>query len=98
MPGAGCRIGQLAGAGGFRLEGELDLSTAPRLGDRLRDVVAAGGPILVDLSALEFMDSTGIQVLIEAARAIEARGWCLYVHVDGGMVASVLELVGLDSI
>ena len=49
------------------LTGELDISTAPRVEEELRRV-EEGRPavILLDLRALEFMDSTGLRVIVSA--------------------------------
>jgi anti-sigma B factor antagonist len=56
------------------LIGELDISTAPRLEEDLRRVEAGSPQVLVlDLSKLTFMDSTGLRLLIGAdARARDA--------------------------
>jgi anti-sigma B factor antagonist len=51
------------------LRGELDLSTAPLLEDELTRAKATAAPtIVVDLDELEFIDSSGLHVLIEHAR------------------------------
>ena len=46
------------------LRGELDLGSAGRLERALRE---HGGPVLLDLRELTFMDSTGVRVLLEAS-------------------------------
>ena len=49
------------------LSGELDISTAPRVEEELRRVEDGHPPVIVlDLSALEFMDSTGLRVIVSA--------------------------------
>jgi anti-sigma B factor antagonist len=59
--------------------GEIDALTAPRLGRRLLGLVAEGKTLLVvDLSLVTFMDSTGIGVLLNALRRVTGR--------DGGLV------------
>jgi anti-sigma B factor antagonist len=52
----------------IRLVGELDISTADALEQLLSELGAPGGPdrILVDLSGLRFMDSTGLRLLVTA--------------------------------
>jgi len=50
------------------LLGELDIAGAPRLEQEFRDVEAGdAGSIIVDLRGLEFIDSTGIRLLLMAA-------------------------------
>jgi anti-sigma B factor antagonist len=85
-------IGPVEGIRGIRLEGEFDLSTLGQLEGPLQDALLAGGPVLLDLTALTFMDSSAIKTLLEAARLLESRGWCLYLHVEEGEVSRVLEL------
>jgi anti-sigma B factor antagonist len=49
------------------VEGELDLATAPRLKGPLTDALKDGGrEVVVDMSALTFIDSTALRVLVEA--------------------------------
>ena len=62
------------------LRGEIDAMTAPRLGSRLFGLADEGKRgVVVDLSDVTFMDSTGIGVLLNALRhftvASHAR-WC----------------------
>ena len=80
---------------GIRLEGELDMSTAPALEEALRPAVDEGGAILIDLSGLTFMDSTGIGAFIRAAVALRERG-CIVLHGEGDRVRRVLDLARLD--
>jgi anti-sigma B factor antagonist len=81
--------------GSIRLAGELDMSTAPQLGEVLDVAVEHGGTILVDLSELTFMDSTGIGAFLRAAVALRGRG-CLILHGEQDRVRRVLDLVRLD--
>ena len=59
----------------IELIGELDLDGAPRLEEELRQVEASDATsIVVDLGALEFIDSTGIRLLVMASeRCAEGR-------------------------
>lgn len=79
----------------IRLAGELDMSNASQLREVLDVAVAHGGTILVDLRELTFMDSTGINVFLRAAIALDGRG-CLILHGEQNGVRRVLDLVGLD--
>jgi anti-sigma B factor antagonist len=59
----------------LELIGELDLDGAPRLEEELRRVEASdANVIIVDLGALEFIDSTGIRLLLMAADRCRADG------------------------
>lgn len=54
--------------------GEVDMVTAPQLGRRLLGLVDAGKTLMiVDLSKVTFMDSTGLGVLLDALRHLTSR-------------------------
>lgn len=58
-----------------RLSGELDLASAPHLEHELeRADVDAAPAVVFDLDALEFLDSTGLQVLLARHRRASDRG------------------------
>lgn len=84
------------------VRGELDLSTAPQLEGPLEDAIADGeGSILVDLSECEFIDSTGIALIVRAWQQLDrAAGGdgngrvVICSHND--QVRRVLEITGLD--
>jgi anti-sigma B factor antagonist len=56
------------------LTGELDFATAFDVEMRLEQAVARADRVVVDLSGLEFIDSTGIRALLEAHRAARLNG------------------------
>jgi anti-anti-sigma factor len=61
-----CEISREADAARIRPRGELDLNTAPRLGAAL-DALRAEGfrRLILDLSELDFMDSSGLRCILE---------------------------------
>ena len=87
----------LDGRVGLRLEGELDLATAPILTEALRGLEHVNGATTLDLSGLTFMDSSGIHAIVEYARSEDCPG---RVILDGPtpIVARALEMVGIDRI
>jgi anti-sigma B factor antagonist len=82
-----------------RLAGDLDLSTVPQLTGAIeRTAALAPRPprVAVDLTALEFCDSTGLRALIGAVREIEVLGGRAAVAVlPDGPFARLVELSGL---
>jgi anti-sigma B factor antagonist len=76
--------------------GELDLATAPRLAARLDALRSNGRPgrVLVDLSGVEFCDSTGLRALIGAAAELRAAGGRLAVSAPAGPVSRLLDVTG----
>ena len=78
------------------LHGELDIVSAAGLADALVEV--AGSTLVVDLSDLTFMDSTGIGALVVARNRIVADGQNqLVLSRPGGIVRRALEIVGLGA-
>lgn len=82
----------------IRVRGELDLSTAGRL---CRTVQAVAGArrrmrVLLDLSGLDFCDSTGLRALVGAVREVEINGGRAALAVPpGGMLDRIFDLSGL---
>jgi anti-sigma B factor antagonist len=83
------------------LDGEVDLSRAPETRRLLLDCVARGQEILVDLSGVTYIDSSGIASLVEALQEAGKKGIGL------GLVAviavsddarKVFELARLDKV
>jgi anti-sigma B factor antagonist len=79
--------------------GELDLASTPALRQRLDSLRADRKAVRLDLSGLEFIDSTGVQLLFDAFRSVSADGWSFRIdpHVSP-QVMRVLELVKLDQL
>ena len=59
----------------LELNGDLDVSSAPALQAALQELIDQGGQhVIVDLSGVPFMDSSGLGVLVAAHRRISATG------------------------
>jgi anti-sigma B factor antagonist len=56
------------------LSGELDLATAPQLEEAALPAIREGGHVVVDLRALEFIDSSGVRVLVAGHAAAQLSG------------------------
>jgi anti-sigma B factor antagonist len=83
------------GASIVAASGELDLSTIPRMEPPLMEQVRQRRAVLVDLSGVSFIDSSGIGVLIQAFR--QSNGIPLHVVIEtGSQVERVFEIVGVD--
>src|SRR5271165_3488755 len=76
------------------LVGELDMETAEGLADWLVEI--SGSVVVVDLSGLTFMDSSGIAAVVKARAEIENAGSELKLTRPVPNVARVLEIVGLS--
>ncbi len=83
----------------YALRGEVDLATVGALRDALeRASGAAEADVLVDLTDVGFMDSTGLTTLVGAHQAIAAQGRRFAVICPDGAVHRALELAGLDRV
>ncbi len=58
----------------LRVAGELDVLNSELLASKLRALTGHPGDIVIDVSDLAFVDSRGLQVLIETAQALEGSG------------------------
>lgn len=77
------------------LTGELDLASAPELGRQLRELGCTHpGRLLIDLSGLDFMDSTGIALLIRAQGSANSNGHRLTLRPGPAQVQRLFELTG----
>jgi anti-sigma B factor antagonist len=76
--------------------GEVDLATTGQLEGELNAAVeAAGTTVIVDLSAVTFLDSAGINTLLRSRRLAEEHGRQLRVTGAEGIVRQVLEMTGV---
>lgn len=88
------------GDGALRLtvHGELDLTVAGQLDARLHALRSAGARVRLDLSKLEFIDSSGIRVVTVAALEGRRDGWDLELVRDlPATVRRPFELLGMES-
>ena len=81
--------------------GEIDLYTAPRLQSELAAVIASAAPasrVIVDMSGVQFCDSTGMNVLLSCLRRARERGGELEIAAPKPAVRKILQVTGLDSV
>jgi anti-sigma B factor antagonist len=80
------------------LGGYIDLSTRKHLHDVLFGAAKATSHLVVDMSRLGFMDSTGLSVLIDVYKRLTMRGATFALAAPQPIVAKVLEISGLDQV
>ena len=80
------------------VRGELDLATAPDLEEIVTERLDAGQEVVLDLRELEFMDSSGLRVLVAAhTRATDGGPRFLIVRPRAdGEVAKIMTIAGID--
>jgi anti-anti-sigma factor len=82
---------------GLRLEGEIDLATAPALQDALIARLTEGKPVTLDMKGVTFVDSSGVQVILSAAVGSRSEGTVI-VRDPSAAVLRVMELIGIEAI
>ena len=77
--------------------GEVDLETASQLGDHALDTLRDVSPhVLLDLTDVTFMDSTGLKVLLSIQRRADLAGGSFAIAGASRSVRKILTLTGLD--
>jgi anti-anti-sigma factor len=72
------------------VRGELDLSTTPTMEAVLEEALTASGPVIIDLTECEFIDSTGIALIVRAWQRTEGQ--------DGGTSSKLVVCSGEDQV
>ena len=79
--------------------GEMDVSATDGVLDRLEAELMRGpSEVVMDLSELAFIDSTGLRALLQARDLCERHGAQMSIVEGGGHVARVFDLTGLGSV
>jgi anti-sigma B factor antagonist len=88
-----------SGWGVLEVKGEVDLYTSPQLRDNVTEMIEQGqGRIIIDLTDVGFMDSSGLGVLVTALKRVRERDGSLALVCPEGSVHKVLTITGLDRV
>ncbi|MFD0685731.1 STAS domain-containing protein [Actinomadura fibrosa] len=98
LPGVSFMVGWLDDWAVLSVAGELDIHTAPGLDANLGDVLRLRmlPKVALDLSRLDFCDSSGLAALLRAWRRTEVAGGRLVLLRPTARVTRLLETTGLD--
>jgi len=92
-------IEEQAGALVLRLQGRFDAASAPEIKQLLKDQVGAGNTrIVLEISGVDFMDSSGLSVIVTCQRLAQSRGGDLRIAGAAESVKSILELTRLSRV
>jgi anti-sigma B factor antagonist len=81
------------------VSGEVDVYTAPRLREKLVELVSQGKyRIVVDLEAVEFLDSTGLGVLVGGLKRIRTHNGSLSLVCTQQRILKVFDITGLNKV
>ena len=87
-----------AGATVVGAGGELDLYGAADLEAALEQARSGDAPVVVDLAAVSFMDSTALGALVRGVRALERAGVAARVVLPRGAARRVFEITAVDRV
>jgi anti-sigma B factor antagonist len=79
--------------------GEIDVYTAPKLREKLIDLVSAGSyHLVVDMEAVEFLDSTGLGVLVGGLKRVRAHEGSLRLVCTQERILKIFRITGLTKV
>jgi len=78
----------------LHVAGEIDMSTSEALRERINQALRSGS-VTLDMTGVEFIDSSGVRVLLQAAAELNGQGPIRIL--PSTAVARILEIVGLDA-
>jgi anti-sigma B factor antagonist len=85
------------GATVLSLRGEIDVYTAPRLRQAIVDLVDAGSfRLVVDMEKVDFLDSTGLGVLVEGLKRVKNRNGSLSIVATQDKILKIFDITGLN--
>jgi anti-sigma B factor antagonist len=83
----------------LEVAGEVDVYTGPTLRDRISDLLDSGAhDLVVDLGKVDFIDSTGLGVLVGALNRAKELGGSLQLICAQERVLKLLRITGLDQV
>lgn len=81
------------------IAGEVDVYTAPKLREALIDLVAGGSyHIIVDMEKVEFLDSTGLGVLVGGLKRVRAHDGSLLLVCTNERILKIFSVTGLSKV
>ncbi|MFI7426072.1 STAS domain-containing protein [Micromonospora sp. NPDC049836] len=79
--------------------GEVDVYTAPRLRERLLELIDGGARrVVVDLGRVDFLDSTGLGVLVGALKRLRSSGGSFALVCDKEPLLKIFRITALDQV
>lgn len=95
----GLEVSERDGWAILAVRGEVDVYTAPRFRERLIELVSDGKHhIVVDLDAVDFLDSTGLGVLVGGLKRLRSHDGDLVLVCTQARILKVFEITGLTKV
>lgn len=90
-------VGDVPGATVIVIAGDLDIATAPQLVAAVEGLADRADPLVLDLAAVTFVDSSGIRALLDTEKAASVGGRRLALLRPAAALTRLLDLVDLRS-
>jgi anti-sigma B factor antagonist len=91
--------GTIGDAALLRLRGEIDVYTAPRLRQAIIDLVDGGATrIVVDMEKVDFLDSTGLGVLVGGLKRVRMKEGSLAIVTSQDKILKIFDITGLNKV
>ncbi len=92
-------VGPVGDCAVLKIAGEVDVFTAPKLREQVVDLAAKGVVHLVaDLSAVEFLDSTGLGVLVGGLKRLRTHEGSLALVMTTDRISRIFKITGLTAV
>jgi anti-sigma B factor antagonist len=91
-----CRIERLESERGFRLSGDLDVYSVEAVREALGPELH--GTLVLDIAAVEFMDDSGLGLLVGSVKRLREQDGSLVLRNPTGQIRRVLEVTGLEQV
>lgn len=83
----------------IEVSGEIDVYTAPRLREAIVGIVEGGRTkLIIDVEKVDFLDSTGLGVLVGALKKVRAAGGSLDIVCTHERIIKIFAITGLDKV
>ncbi|PPR78182.1 MAG: putative anti-sigma factor antagonist [Alphaproteobacteria bacterium MarineAlpha3_Bin5] len=82
----------------IRLTGDIDLQTSPNVRQGLMGSIDKGRPIIVDLSGVDYIDSSGVASLVESLQTMRKKGKQFILVSVSEKAMRVFQLARLDKV
>lgn len=98
LPAFSVHVAPLAEGGtDIAIFGEFDLASVQHVDTAVEEALASGGPVVIDMRACGFVDSSGIALLVKAALRLREQERQLVIRGVQARVQRILDVAGLPS-
>ncbi|GAA3655502.1 hypothetical protein GCM10022224_018280 [Nonomuraea antimicrobica] len=92
-------VGPVGDCAVLRIAGEVDVFTAPKVREQIVDLAAKGVVhVVADLSAVEFLDSTGLGVLVGGLKRLRTQDGSLALVMTTDRISRIFKITGLTAV